>query len=230
MKKPLDIVRVLVTLAIVLFVVATPSFGCASPEDVGPIADAAARSGGGSTDSETGSKKIDLAAQVSQTGDQTADNRSLETQRNSSNTAAPTTYTIGTVVTGGSGAALRKAIDEDEIVKSIREQIAELSAAAEGAETQPTAEIAALRSELHARIRELTQIETARSSAPVTITGNTMIVISPSAQGRDPGATDDGTTKLAEGAARIAAGIMGVEPPETSATSKPSNSSASNEN
>lgn len=221
--KSFDVAATLGRLCIVVFCLAlltVPS--CASPDDIRPIADAAARSGGGSTDSETGSKKIDLAAQVSQTGDQTADNRSLETQRNSSNTAAPTTYTIGTVVTGGSGAALKKAIDEDEIVKSIREQIVELAEAAKGAETQPTAEIAALRSELHARIRELTQIETARSSAPVTITGNTMIVISPSAQGRDPGATDEGTAKLAEGAAKIAAGIMGdakpnieTEPPTT---------------
>lgn len=166
----------------VLIVFVAMLVSCAGSDDIKGVADAANRAAGGGADAATGSRQIDVAAGVSQTGDVSTEAWKVSAQRNMSNTAAGDQFTAVSMAQGSGQAAAERAIANDPVVKLIQEEIAFL--AQSPAESRPTERLDSLRAELAARLKVLDEAH-ARSITPAVVHDVTQIVIAPSAIGRD---------------------------------------------
>lgn len=201
-------------LLLAVFVVAF--CGCSSADDLKSVADAAVRASGGTADAATGSKRIDLSAQVSQTGDQTQEAWKLEVQRNTSSQAAGATYSLASLAGGGGGLKTDE-IDADPIVQMIRGEIAAAEAPAVDADgvslPRPVARIDALRSELAARLEVLVKAHRDSQAAP-QVTGNVMIVLAPQGIG-------GAQPQTSEVDANLAGQVAGILQAAKGATSRP---------
>lgn len=185
---------------------------CSSADDVKSLADAANRASGGGADAATGSREIDLSAQVSQTGDQTQEAWSLDVQRNTSAQAAGATYSLASVA-GGSGGLKADEIDADPIVQMIRAEIAAAEIPVGEAWVRPVERIDALRAELAVRLDVLAKARQAVQAAP-SVTGNVMIVVAPQGIGGAQPATS-------EVDAALAGQVAGILEAARGATSRP---------
>lgn len=175
--------RVLMHMICLVFLCMLTQVACATPDDVTKGADAANRAASGGAESSTGSKRVDFAAQYSNTGDNSLENWKVEAQRNTSATKSGDVYTGVTIAAGGGAAALQAAIAADPLVQSYK---AEIDALAESpAESRPVERLDQLRIALAARLKEIGDAA-ARSSPNVTISGTTMTITAPSTIGAPP--------------------------------------------
>lgn len=153
---------------------------CGSADEMRGMGEAANKAAGGDAGGRSGAIKSKIVGGY-MPGDAFAPDVSAE--RNTTASTAGPTYSIGTVAAGGGADAMSKAIATDPIVVEIKSAMDAEKALPP--ETRSVERLAALRGELAARVREIGE-QAVKASPQITVTGNTMLVIAPSATGTAP--------------------------------------------
>ena len=162
---------ILTRLLLVFFLASLPC--CATGDDLKPIGEAANGSSGGDASGKSGQLSTKLSAQVNQAGDNSTEASGWEVspQRNTTTTAAGWTNTAVSISVAGGAAALRQAVDQDPIIRSIQEAIAQYSeelAALKGKDRVPVE--TALREAKAALVTRVREIEAAAAKSTPSFT------------------------------------------------------------
>ena len=141
------------------------------------------------------------------------DSWDVKAQRNTTASAAGSSYSIGTVAAGSGAEAMQKAIAADPVVIEIKAAIDAEKALGERASSE---RLATLRGELVARINSIAD-QAGKAAPQITVTGNTMVVVAPSNTGVTPPPI---SPEDAKAAAEIQ-GIIGAARSQSPPTSQP---------
>ena len=180
--------------------------GCANPDGMGGMGEAAAKASGGDAGGRAGSIESDIVGGY-MPGDIEA--WRVTAQRNTTASKAGDVYSAVTVNAASGASALREAVASDPVLGLIRDEIAALKTAERTPET--TARLDALRAELAARVKEL-ETAAAKASPSITIGDVHQEVTASPTIGKDPPAV---TTADAAAAAEIKGVIGAAKSPET---------------
>mgnify|MGYP000461613777 FL=1 len=198
------------TLGILLIVLMAIFTGCASDDGMGGMGTAANRATGGDASGKSGGIDSKLVGGY-MPGD--IDSWDVKAQRNTTASAAGSSYSIGTVAAGSGAEAMQKAIAADPVVIEIKAAIDAEKALGERASSE---RLATLRGELVARINSIAD-QAGKAAPQITVTGNTMVVVAPSNTGVTPPPI---SPEDAKAAAEIQ-GIIGAARSQSPPTSQP---------